>query len=543
MHDKWFADGADTLPGLLAEACRQWPDNVFLDFSGEKYTYRETSAEVDRVAAGLMALGVQPGDRVCSILDNGPDAIFLWFAVNALGAVYVPINTDYKGEYLRHQVSDADARIIVVESDYASRVHAVADTLPNLALMLYRGDEPEKSNLIEARSFDSIRSDAGAGALPEVRPGDLAMLIYTSGTTGPSKGCMIGHSYAANFARQCQWMTQTGPGDVIWTPCPLFHANAAFGVVLNALRVGATAAVVQRFSVSGFWPDIERSGATHISLLSIMLTLIPAAGQTEESRRCHGQIKVLYGSPLGTELKQKWKDLFGVQNAAQPGYGMTEACLITVASCFDGNAPGNASGRRHQDFDVRIIDDAGNECPPDVPGEIVVRPRKPGIMFQGYWRRPDATLAVTQDLWFHTGDIGKFDENDYFYFVDRKKDYLRRGGENISSYEVEACFRGHPDVAEVAAHAVPSGMAEDELKITVKLKESAAVSEEDLCAWSIERLPHFAVPRYVEFRDSFPTTPTGKVQKAVLREQGVTPGTWDRAQSGIVVPKRVRGRR
>lgn len=538
MQDRWMAAGAQTIPALMRKACQEWPDNPFLDFSGEKYTYAQTAHEAGRVAAGLRELGVGPGDRVCSILDNRPDAIFLWFAVNALGAIYVPINTDYKGEYLRHQIGDADASLIVVEADYADRVFAVAESLPNLKLMLYRGEEPERNHPLAMRSFEGIKADRPLDDYPEVRPNDLAMLIYTSGTTGPSKGCMIGHSYAANFGRQCQWMTRTGPGDVVWTPCPLFHANAAFGVVLNALVAGAAAAIVPRFSVSGFWPDIERSGATHVSLLSVMLTLIPSAGETEESRRCKGQIKVLYGSPLGTDLKRKWKEMFGVQNAAQPGYGMTEACLITLVSCFEENVPGEASGKLHDDFDVRILDENGNECPRGVPGEIVVRPRKPGIMFQGYWRRPEATVQATADLWFHTGDIGKFDENDFFYFVDRKKDYLRRGGENISSYEVEACFRAHVEVAEVAAHAVPSGMAEDELKITVKLKDGATVTEEQLCAWSIERLPHFAIPRYVEFREDFPTTPTGKVQKAVLREQGVTQATWDRTTSGIVIKRR-----
>jgi crotonobetaine/carnitine-CoA ligase len=540
MHDLWASDDNSTIPELLDRACRQWPDNLFLDFSGDQYSYRQTRHETGRVAAGLRELGVQPGDRVCSILDNGPDAIFLWFAVNSLGAIYVPINTDYKGEYLRHQISDADASLIVVEADYAERVYALVDVLPSLKRVLVRAGPVGDGHPIATGSFEGIKADAPLTEFLPVKAGDLAMLIYTSGTTGPSKGCMIPHSYAVNFGRQCQWMTRTGPGDVIWTPCPLFHANAAFGVVLNALVAGAASAIVKRFSVSGFWPDVERSAATHLSLLSVMLTLIPGAGETEESRRYHGRVKVLYGSPLGTELKQKWKDLFGVQHAAQPGYGMTEACLITMTSCFVDNVPGNASGRRHDDFDVRVIDDNGNECPPDVAGEIIVRPRKPGIMFQGYWRRPEATVEATRNMWFHTGDLGKFDENDFFYFVDRKKDYLRRGGENISSYEVEACFRGHDDVAEVAAHAVPSDMAEDELKITVKLKDHATVTEEELCRWSLERLPHFAVPRYVEFRDAFPTTPTGKVQKAVLREQGVTAGTWDRKQSQITIPNRGR---
>jgi crotonobetaine/carnitine-CoA ligase len=159
-------------------------------------------------------------------------------------------------------------------------------------------------------------------------------------------------------------------------------------------------------------------------------------------------------------------------------------------------------------------------------------------MFQGYWRRPQDTLAMMRDLWFHTGDIGKLDENDYFYFVDRKKDCLRRGGENISSFEVEATFLAHPEIAEVAAHSVLSEISEDELKITVVVKPGAKLTEEALCRWSIEQLPHFAVPRYVEFAQQLPRTPTGRIQKFRLREQGVTPQTWDRKKSDIVISRR-----
>jgi crotonobetaine/carnitine-CoA ligase len=199
--------------------------------------------------------------------------------------------------------------------------------------------------------------------------------------------------------------------------------------------------------------------------------------------------------------------------------------------------PDGASGRRGVDFDVKMVDDNGNECLPGQPGEIIMRPLKPGIMFQGYWRRPDATLAVWKDLWFHTGDIGMFDENNLFYFVDRKKDYLRRGGENISSFEVEAVFLSHSAIAEAGVHAVKVGTAEDEVKLTAVLKPGALISEEELCRWSLDQLPYYAVPRFIEFRDSLPRTPTNRIQKYELRDAGVTAATWDRNQSSVVVKR------
>jgi crotonobetaine/carnitine-CoA ligase len=534
---RWTTEGQTTIPRLFRKTCDQFPDSVFLDFTGDKHTYREADRQIDRLARGLLALGVQPGERVCSQLENSADAVFLWFAANRIGAVYVPINTDYKGEYLRHQLADCGAKLVVVEADYASRVVDVAEGAPALTRLVVRGGPPPVAGSLQVLPLEALRVENGRPVDSAAKPGDLAMLIYTSGTTGPSKGCMIPHSYACNFGLQNRWHARTQPGDVVWTPGPLFHANAAFGVVLHALWAGATASIYKRFSVTNFWPEMERSGATHVAMLSIMLTLVADAPDCEAARRCHGQIKVLYGSPLGTALKAKWKARFGVQHASQPGYGMTEACMITLVSSYDDGAPGDASGKRTPDYDVRVIDEKGEECPSDVPGEIVVRPNRPGIMFQGYWGRPEATLAATRDLWFHTGDIGKFDENDFFYFVDRKKDYLRRGGENISSFEVEASFRTHPQIAQVAIHSVPSELSEDELKVTCVLKEGANLTEEELCRWSIERLPHFVVPRFVEFRAELPATPTGKIQKYVLRSEGVTPGTWDRQAAGIVVSR------
>lgn len=534
---RWSTSGLTTVPQMFRRARDTFPDQVFLDFTGDKHTYLESDRQINRLAHGLISLGVRAGDRVCALLDNSADFVFLWFAVNSIGAVYVPINTDYKGEYLRHQLSDSGASLIVAEADYAERVLAIADGAPDLQLLVVRGEPGPTSDGLQAISLESLRSDDASPLTSEVAPDDLALLIYTSGTTGPSKGCMVSHSYACNFGRQNHWHARTKPGDVVWSPSPLFHSNCAFGTLLHALSAGATASIYRRFSVSNFWPEIERSGATRVSLLSIMLTLIAEAPDSEAARRCFGQIEVLYGAPLGTALKARWKERFGVKRASSPGYGLTEACMVTLVSSFEDGVPGDASGRRQPEFDVRIIDQNGDECAPNVPGEIIVRPRRPGVMFQGYWRRPEATLAVMRDLWFHTGDIGKFDENDFFYFVDRQKDYLRRGGENISSHEVEATFRTHPDVAEVAVHSAPSELSEDELKITVILTEGSRLTEQALCLWSVDRLPHFAVPRFVEFRDQLPTTPTGKVQKYVLRAEGVTPLTWDRQAAGIVVSR------
>lgn len=522
----WSVHEQRSLPALLAQAATQWPDSTYLDFSGELFTFAQTLHQVGRLAGGLRTLGVAPGDRVCVLMDNSSDFVFLWFAVNQLDAVFVPINVDMKGEFLRHQLADAGANLLVAEEHYAQRILSIEAGLPEATTLLLRGGVNDIASRLRVLPFEEARAEVALTNDSRSQPGDLAMLVYTSGTTGASKGCMITHNYACHFAWQVASSLKLGQDDVHWSPCPLFHCAAAFGVVLSALYTGSTAAVAPRFSASRFWEQIEHSRVTVAFLLSVMLTLIPAGGRTEISERCRGQLRALYGVPLTGALIAKWKELFGLQYVVPLGYGLTEACLLTITTVDDPSIPEGASGRKCEAFDVRILDERGGECAPGMVGEVVVRPNKPDIMFAGYWRNPQATAACTENLWLHTGDLGSFDEQGYFFFADRKKDCLRRGGENISSFEVEQAFLMHPDIAEVAAHAIKSEVSEDELKITLVLRAEALINEQELWHWAGENLPKFAVPRFIEFRSSLPRTQSGRVKKYLLREEGITATTW-----------------
>lgn len=538
MIQKWQRRDQTTIPRMLQEAASKWPERVYLDFSGEKHTFADVEREATRIAHGLLVLGVGPGDRVCMMLDNVADYIFVWYAANLLGAIAVPVNTDMKGEFLRHQIVDAEPSVMFVESHYAERVAAIDDAISSVRTLVVRGALPSVSVRRSVIGIDAVRSHNTHPIESTCQPGDLALLMYTSGTTGPSKGCMISHNQICNFGRRVMQDQKIVADDVYWTPLPLFHVGAAAAAVISTLSAGATASIYPRFSASHFWDEIDRSRANKVLMLSVMLAIIADGPDTEVSKRCYGQIKVLIGAPFPDVLKKKWIARFGVQLPICPAYGSTEVFPITTVSIDTPDVPEGASGQRFEDIDVRILDDDGNECPPRVAGEIVLRPNKPDIMFKGYWRRPEATIEAVRDMWFHTGDMGMFDENGFFFFVDRKKDYLRKGGENISSFEVEATFLTHPCVQEVVAHAVKAELGEDELKVTLALKPGALISEEELCLWSIERLPRYAVPRYIEFRPSLPRTPTGKAQKYLLRDQGVTPNTWDRIKAGVAVPRK-----
>jgi crotonobetaine/carnitine-CoA ligase len=531
----WAPGRADTVTTVLARAVEQSPDKVFLDFAGETYTYAEVWDLSLRRAAGLGRLGVGLGHTVVCILDNTVDAVVSWFAANFLGAVWVPVNTALKGEYLRHHIGDAAAAVVLAESDYAQRILDIAQELPDLKHLVVRGSMRE-SSWDSVTSLQAITPEQGLAEPVAVTPTDLAMLIYTSGTTGPSKGCMISHNYICNVARNTAVMRN--PAFTLWTPLPTFHLNAAGTSVLATAVNQTTVSIAERFSLSRFWPEIKRSGAQQVSILGIMITLIATMPDTTEMADCFGQIEHAGGAPWTPELVATWKQRFGVRSAGNSVFGLTEASFIT--SNQQGlAAPLGASGRRNADFDVRIVDDDDNEVPDGQAGEIIVRPRKPHVMFEGYWRRPEATIAVMRNLWLHTGDIGRFDPDGWFWFVDRKKDYLRRRGENISSYELERTFRTHPDIADVAVHAVPSDLTEDDVKVTAVRRDGADLTEEEqLCRWCLDKLPYFAVPRYIEFRSELPRNATGKVLKHQLRDEGVTARTWDITSTDIEVVKR-----
>jgi crotonobetaine/carnitine-CoA ligase len=513
-----------TVNGLIAAAVADEPDAPFLDFSGDLYSYGRLDAEVTRLARGLHALGVERGDRVVTVLDNGPDAVIAWFAANRLGAVNVPVNTAYRGEFLRHQVADAGAAVAIVEEAYQDRLAAV--DLPGLRQVLHRGSTPVTVPGADVSPLDGHRLSSGPLPVVDVAPHDLAALIYTSGTTGPSKGCMCSHNYLVDQGVRLGGLGLRRADDVVWTPLPLFHIFA-IATVLDAARLRAFASISPKFSVTGFWPEVRRTGATVVNLLGSMGVMLANQPDTDDSKACHGQIRSLLAVPFPDSLKQTWRDRFGVKYPGANVYGQTEAgSMITAA--VDVPVPDGSAGRRNDTLDVRIFGPGDVECPPGVVGEIVVRPNKPQVMFSGFWNRPSSSWELAGNYWHHTGDLGKFDADGFFYFVDRQKDYLRRRGENISSFEVEIALMGHPDVAEAAVHAVFSEVTEDDVKATLVLVTGASLTPEDLLDWARDRIPTFALPRYVEFRTELPKNPVGRVLKYQLRSDGVTPTTWDR---------------
>ncbi|MCK9899873.1 AMP-binding protein [Frankia sp. Cpl3] len=328
----------------------------------------------------------------------------------------------------------------------------------------------------------------------------------------------------------------------MWTPLPMFHYNALVTAVVGTLVYGGRAAVYRKFSVSNFWQEMNRTGATMTSTLGTMAYLLahdvdrpemPRSGAPEANRT----LRLMGAAPLPPEVDNVIRTRFGIETFSG-AYGVTEASLISWQPPGVRNRPRAAGIINTEYFDVRIFDDEDNELPRGTDGEIVIRPKRPHVMFEGYWGRPEVTVETSRNWWYHTGDIGRIDEDSYLYFVDRKADYLRRRGENIASFEVERILMSHGQLADVAVHAVPSKLTEDDVKVTTIRVAGSTLTEEELFRWCVEALPYFVLPRYIEFRDELPRSPVGRVLKRELRAEGVTGATWDVEAAGVTYEKR-----
>ena len=370
-------------------------------------------------------------------------------------------------------------------------------------------------------------SRTGRGRAPGPRHCDLMAVMYTSGTTGRSKGATVCHAHAYEYAYGVTEMLALREGDVYYAPLPLFHLAGQFAVVYASCIAGATAVVTGTFSVGRFWDDVTRFGANCSFLLGAMANFLHRQPpHAQDSRNTLERVLMVPLIPDVEGFKARFDCLVSTT------WGGTEMNCPT-RSGFD-LVDNKSCGRVCEDrYEVRIVDENDTELPPGVPGEAPVRTREPWIMTNGYWNHPEWTAAAFRNLWYHTGDMLMRDEHDNLYFVDRIKDAIRRRGENISSLEVENEINAHPGVLECAVIPVASEHTEQEVMAVVVPREGSELNPAELLRFLEPRLPYFMVPRYVDCVERLPKTPTGKIQKYVLRDQGVTAGTWDREVAEI----------
>jgi carnitine-CoA ligase len=522
---------------VVAEKAALNGDRTFIQFEDRRYTYRDMDRLSNRIANGLAALGVQKGTYVALMLDNKPELILLYFALGKLGAVAVPLNTAAKGELLGYYLAQSGSQLIIADAPLVERLAAVPGQLPLLRHVIVLR-EPADAGLatvtaLPRSEFSDLLSASDAAPEAEVRFCDLHALLYTSGTTGPSKGNMSTHAHALTCGFQLAQTYGYRPDDVLYVCLPVFHGNAWLCSVLPALVADASIALARRFSVNAFWDDLRRFGVTQFNSLGAMTNFLwsrPAGPRDREH-----QVRQVMVVPTPKEFYRDFEERFGIRFTSV--YALTDFGMVTARGPDAPPDKWASGGTACENVEIRIVDDDDFELPRGQTGEIVVRSTMPWQGAQGYYNMPEATANAFRNLWFHTGDRGFLDADGYIYFVDRKKDAIRRRGENISSFEVEQIVLKHPAVLQVAAFAVGSEHSEDEVMVSVVLREGHFLSEAELVDHCIRNMAYYMVPRYVELVADLPKTMTEKIEKYKLKadaEQRLAT-IWDRERSGIVV--------
>lgn len=526
-----------TIPYLLQSRSDEQPDKIFFRYEDFALTYGEANAIANKLGNSFRSLGIQKGDRVCLMMKNSVEFVHVWFALAKIGAVMVPMNPALKGNLLEYIIRQSDAIAVVCDNDLLERIARLEGNLSRLRTVVSVRENPRHAHDVSFSGpelldlLDLMNGDPSTPAV-KVEPWDHMGITFTSGTTGPSKGPVLSHHYYYNCALLSTYYMRHTEGDTLYSCLPFFHANASMCSIFTAWLCKATFAMGKWFSLTTFWEEIRRCQATHTNVMGSVLVLLMK--QPEIASDADNTLKVVNSVPLIPEALA-FEKRFGVKLLAM--YGATET-QICAAAPYDEETRPDSCGKALPTYDVRIFDDHDQECPPGVRGEIVSRARRPFIQMERYYGMPEETLQAFRNCWYHTGDYGKMDADGYIYFLDRKKDAIRRRGENISSYEVEEVVNAHPSVLESAAIALKDAeMTEDEVKICVILKEGANLDPADLIEYCKDRMAYFMVPRYIEFMKEFPKTPNQKVQKFELRQRGVTDHTWDRVAAGVEVSR------
>ncbi|MCZ7662937.1 MAG: AMP-binding protein [Thermoleophilia bacterium] len=514
-------------------------DRPFLFFGDERHSYLQLHEMSNRVARGLQALGVGKGDKVATMLPNFPEYFHVWWAILKLGAWEVPINGGYRGDSLADVVNRSDAQIAVVADGlFLERFGDVQNKLGRVkqVVVAHRltGPPPADPGLRwPTCNLEELTAYPPESPRAEVYNHDACMIAYTSGTTGPPKGVVCTHEF---FIHGCENKIRhmgTTTDDVIYNAFPMYNLTGQYETSFTALMADAAVAMAESFDPTTFWRDIRSYGCTESVSMGGAFALVEKQPPRPDDR--DHPLKKLYVIPLPVDFQERCEERFGVK--MMEVYGQTE-CGLTNFRTWDQAKPGSC-GPANCGYDVKIFDENDDECPPNVEGEIVVRPLKSHIMLKEYYNMPDKLGARMRNSWWHTGDMGVMDEGGYLYFKRRKEESIRFRGHFVSTTELEAVVNRHPDVLECAAYRVPDQLGQEhDVAIAVRLIPERDLAPEDLLAHCERDLPFYMIPCYLRWVDDFERTPTMRIVKRSLEEDGITVDMWSRRAAGYRLSRR-----
>ncbi|MFW6204205.1 MAG: AMP-binding protein [Actinomycetota bacterium] len=510
---------------LIRARVAEHPDQTWLKWQDEEVSWREVLSAAQRAANGLLELGVRPGERVALMLPNRPEFIWTHLGILMIGAHSVPVNISQRGATLAHILADCDATTVVFHEDLRDAVLSVAPDLPTLRHLVVCDGRPGGGV-----DWDIERLLAGSDTEPQVdldEPTGGVGLMYTSGTTGPPKG-VVATKYDLTPLTVLLEATGVQPGETMYTGLPLFHGNALLVSMLGSIFIDAKLALAPKFTASRFFDDCRRYGAVEFNTLGGMISILLKQPPSPRDRDHDVRVVVSAGCP--PDRWREFEERFGVRIIEWFGMVDSPGILLNTEGRAGSMGKSGVAG-----VEFAVVDDRDRPLGPHEVGELVFR--HPQGRMTSYHKLPEATDEAYRSGWFHSGDLAHYDEEGFFYYRGRKKESMRRLGENVSAWEIETVVNAHPGVLDSAAHAVESELGEDEIKVCVVPQPDSTLPPAELLDYCADRMARHAVPRYVEFVDELPKTATERNQYAALRHRGITPQTWDREQAGYLLQR------
>ena len=531
-----------TIGAVLADKAARIGERPLVHWEGQALTYADAEAATNRYARGFAELGITRGAKVAVMLPNCPEFLWIIWGLGKLGAIAVPLNTAAKGEQLSYFLRQSDSEWLCTDAASLPRfTGALREVEAIKGILALGGDASDDlGSSFAGRRIEELSEFTGLPSGPldldySVEAHDPHLIMYTSGTTGPSKGAVCPHSQGLAVGRQMAEHTGYRDSDILYTCLPLFHGNALWYTVYAALWAEASVALYPRFSARSFWDEIRESRATVFNALGAMANIIWQMPPSPRDR--DHAVRTCMLVPTSQDLVEGFAERYGI--AVTSVYAATENCAVTVYGPDDPRSKAPSAGRVRDYMAVEIVDEDGYPLPANEVGQIRIRPNEPGSIMTGYYNMPEATVASTRDLWFHSGDRGFLDEDGYLFFVERAKESIRRRGENISAFEIESILCKHEHIVEAAAVPVPSELSEDDVAVYIVSKPGSSPQLEELVQYCVDNMAYFMVPRYWAVVDELPKTASQKIEKYKLKTTAATDrgSLWDRESAGLRISR------
>jgi len=532
MHPYDLTEPQDRVIGkVLAWQAAKQKDAAWLVDEERVVTFGEADALVNRYANGLAGLGVERGSVVAMVMEPSIEVVLLSFAAARIGGIFMTVSTDFSGRFLDEALSACKAHVIVVDASIAPRFEKLG-SLHGARALVINGEA--QTTRFASVPLAELRSTSAEAPVHEAKWLDPVQVWWSSGTTGKPKGVM--HSHSSVLMQVLSHDRDIRAGDTLYSCTPVYLGSSWTGTVYPSLVMGVRAAIDRKFSVSRFWERINLFQATHAFTLGAMHMHLWNA--SERADDAENSLRRFAAIPMAPEIIRQFKKRFGIDDMRQ-GYGTSETFRIFDETEEADDRSGAVLGYPVRHFEVVLLDEADIPVEEGQAGEICIRPREPGYMFLGYFDDPARTAETWRSLWHHTGDMAMKGADGLYRFADRKKDYIRYKGRNISMFEVEDVVMRHPKVKDVAAFGIESTEleSESELMIAVVAKEGIELTAPDIARFINEEAPYYFVPRFIDFADKLPRNDHGRLVKQDLRDAGVTTTTWDREASDFVISR------